>query len=530
MGQRRILNESAPFLLPMRRRFFWVLLLLLAAAVRLPHVDWDDGLAAHPDEQYLLGQALATPLWGDPCAQGDFPYGALPLYAARALVLVAPTADPLYPARLISGLLGVLLVALTGALGRVAAGGTGYAAAAGIAVAPLLLQTARFYTVDPWVAVTVTGSVWAVMRRRWMLAGALAGASLACKLSAGWVLLPLGYAAWSAGGVRRGRLLRMGAAALGVFTLLSPWAWLRPVACWRGPLVQAGMAAGRFDFPYTRQYAGTWPYLYPLAQMAWWGLGVPLTLGGVWGWAQAAWRWRRQSFSARVLLVWTGVYFLAMGGLYVKFPRYLLPLYPAWAVWAMRRRPPVWRGVAIAWAALLGAAQLSLYAAPHPWVQASRWLYAHVPAGSTLAVESWDHPLPIPLSQGTADRYRQVTVPVFAPASADKVQRLAEASRQAEVIVFASRRGYGALSRRPQQYRATLAWYRAVLTTRRVVAFGRCPHLGPLSLSDDPLAEAHLPTLLPLSARCGTRYALRLPRLDESFRVYDAPSVLLALK
>jgi len=68
------------------------------------------------------------------------------------------------------------------------------------------------------------------------------------------------------------------------------------------------------------------------------------------------------------------------------------------------------------------------------------------------------------------------------------------------------------------------------MTERQLLAFGRCPRLGPLALSDDPLADAGLPTPLTLAERCGTPLALRLPHLDESFRVYDAPMVLLALR
>jgi hypothetical protein len=35
---------------------------------------------------------------------------------------------------------------------------------------------------------------------------------------------------------------------------------------------------------------------------------------------------------------------------------------------------------------------------------------------------------------------------------------------------------------------------------------------------------------LTLAARCGAPYVLRLPRLDESFRVYDAPAVLVLVR
>ena len=39
-----------------------------------------------------------------------------------------------------------------------------------------------------------------------------------------------------------------------------------------------------------------------------------------------------------------------------------------------------------------------------------------------------------------------------------------------------------------------------------------------------------MPVSQSLAERCGTPWALRLPRLDESFRVYDAPLVVIAVK
>ncbi len=300
------------------------------------------------------------------------------------------------------------------------------------------------------------------------------------------------------------------------------------------------MASGRFDFPYTRQYAGALPFLYPLAQMALWGLGPVTTLLGIVGVGWALWRWRRGSFVLRLACLWTLIYFLMTAGLYVKFPRYLLPLYPVWAAWAALVCVKVIASPVARWAvgtaalvstALLGWAQVSIYAEPHPWIAASQWIYANVPSGATVAVEDWDHTLPVPLSEGDAGRYTSLTAPVCDEETASKGEakatQLAEIAQHADIIVLASHRGYGALARQPDRYAATLAWYGELLREREVVAFGRCPRVGLLALTDDPLADAGLASPLSLADRCGTRYALRLPRLDESFRVYDAPPVLL---
>jgi len=343
-------------------------------------------------------------------------------------------------------------------------------------------------------------------------------------------------------------LLPMALAGLVAFFLASPWAVLRPLTCWRGPWIQARMVAGHFDFPYTRQYAGTWPYFSPLVQLALWGLGPAATLAGLMGLALALWRWRQLPMAARVAWVWTVTYFLATAGLYVKFPRYLLPLYPAWVAWAVAafakpgKTIPHSLTTGLRWGRSfkavahmlillltlpLGLAQATIYAQPYPWAGASRWLYATLLPGETVVVEMWDHALPVPLPEGDSGRYVQRTLPVFDEETPDKRAQLEAAFREAEVIVLASRRGYGALARQSARYAETLRWYRALLAERDVVAFGRCPRLGLVALTDDPLADAGLPLPLTLAERCGTRWALRLPRLDESFRVYDAPTTLL---
>ncbi len=528
-----------------RYRLLWIGLLLLAAALRLPFPAWDGGIAAHPDERFLLGVAESTPLWGDPnVAAPDFPYGSLPVYLARLLINAAPDTDPLYMLRLCSGLMGVLLVALAGALGRALLDEQGaFWAALLLAVAPFPIQQAHFFTVDPLGTALATGAVLAAMRRRTRWAAIAAGLAVACKISLVWVLLPVIGGLFFADRRVATPLLRQVAQTLLLvflaFALVSPWSLLRPMTAWRGPWVQAGMVAGRFDFPYTRQYAGTWPYLYPLVQMAHWGLGPLATGAGFWGLAVVLLRWRRLTLRHRVAAFWTGFYFLATAGLYVKYPRYLLPLYPVWVVWAIygvrQLRSAPWLAGVGYWLLLLptlalGWAQFSVYQQPHPWEAASCWLYANLLPGEAVAVEEWDHPLPVPLLEYDPARYAQRFLPLFVEDTPEKMSALAAASEEAAVIVLASRRGYGALTRQPARYAETVRWYRSVLAEREVRFFARCPRLGPVALADDPLAEAGLPVALSLAERCGMPYALRLPRLDESFRVYDAPVVLLLLR
>ena len=528
-------------------RWLWVLLLLVATGLRLPAPDWDGGIAAHPDERYLLGAAAETPFLGNVCAaMPDFPYGHLPVGVAQLLVLAAPDADPLYAARLLSGLVGVAVVIVAGACGRQIAGRTGgLLAAAMAAFSPFLIQQARFYTVDPLGTLLVSGAVLAACRKHWRAAGICLGLAVACKVSLVLATLPTAAAAMGLHReTSRAARLRVAhilvAAALGFF-FAAPWSVLSPIACWRGPAIQSLMASGRYLFPYTRQYAGTWPYAYPLMQMGLWGLGPLVTALGTLGLGLGAARTRTlSSLLRRPAWCWPCLYFLTVAALSVKFPRYMLPLYPWWAAWAayaavrVGRRAPrcLAHGLAalcLVSTAILGLAQAGLYGVAHPWIMASEWIGSHLPAGATVGVEVWDHPLPVPLETVSPAVYRQVALPTLDEESADKVSELAALSAEVPTIVLASRRGYGAMAQQPVENRATLAWYRALFEVRDKRLFVRCPRLGPLAITDDPLSDAGLPVPdgLTLAERCGTPYALRLPRLDESFRVYDAPTVVV---
>lgn len=526
----------------------WLLLLTIAAWLRFLAPDWDGGIAAHPDERYVLGVAASVPLGANICAYApDFPYGHLPITLAQMLVRAAPGHDPLYAARLLSGLVGIVGVAVAGRLGQQLAGGVSGLLAATIATfSPLLVQQAHFYTVDPLGMTLSSGAILAAQRKRWELAGILGGLALACKLTLVVVFVPLLLTALlgsrsrgaSNGGVAHPRWPRVGLGAVCAFLVASPWSLLTPRLCWRGPLLQSLMAAGRYELPYTMQYSGTLPYIYPLVQMGLWGLGALATLLGALGLLIAT---KQTGGLRRALAVpawsWALVYLSVVGSAVTKFPRYMLPLYPVWAAWAaysifhlceLRRFAGALLGVLTAsTTSIAGLAQIGVYGQPHPWIVASQRLYERLEPGSIIGIEAWEHPLPVPLPAGDVSQFVQRTAPVYDDESAQKLSALSDLSDQADVIVIASPRGYGALAQSPLRFPETLGWYAHSLRDRSVEVYARCPRIGPLAFSDEPLRDAGLDVRLTAAQICGTRWAVRLPHLDESFRVYDAPLTLL---
>ena len=108
------------------------------------------------------------------------------------------------------------------------------------------------------------------------------------------------------------------------------------------------MVQGLWRPPYTIQYAHTIPYLYHLKQMLWYTMGWPIFIVGALGilvtCAKMALEFvdkvlRREllstPFSSEIIpLIFMIVFFTATGYFQVKFPRYLLPLYPILFVFA----------------------------------------------------------------------------------------------------------------------------------------------------------------------------------------------------
>lgn len=527
----------------------WLIILLISTLIFLPGADWDNGFALHPDERYLIDISRDTTVFGNPCKiDAVYPYGHLPLLLLQLFFPQYSGRDPLFAARLLNGLFCVLLVAITGTIGTVIVDKyAGWGAACAICFAPLIVQNAHFFTVDILASTAATLAILAAIKTKWRICGIAGAAAVACKISLIW-LWPVIIVFF----IYRQKILMSNIGLQHIimnvitdlagwgavfYLFISPWTMM-DFACWSGPLLQAGIVSGQIEVPYTLQYAGTIPYLYPIVQMAIWGLGPFCTLAGIVALVGSIVNWRRLQFKEKVSLVWVVGYGVVQGGLYVKFPRYMLPLYPFIAIYANKGVKSLFPSrsqskfrllntfICLFPTIICGIAQAFLYQTPHPWIQASHWIAENVQKTSTIAVEEWEHPLPLLVQN--QDGFPDITLlPVYAAETPEKFDRLRQTTDKADVIIIASRRGYGALSRNPFRYTSTIYWYKQIFSTRESIVFTKCPQIGGISFSDDALGDSGLPDLIPFVQQCKTDITLRLPRLDESFRVYDSPMVVI---
>lgn len=427
-----------------------------------------------------------------------------------------------------------------------------------------------------------------------VMAGACAGLAIGSKFTAVWLLALLAMLltvdAWLVASVRSesvdlrppiqsmlkllGPLGAMLAAAFVAFAITNPFALIEAHTFLTEVANQAAMARGKLDWEYVRQYHNTWPYLYPIWQMVQFSLGAALGLASWAGFAWALWRaWRQNvKLDELILLAWTVSYFVLTGGLYVKFVRYMLPIIPALAILGAALLASLKSGrrqdsagacadqnrknlksaftsvylrsilssvlIALTLAAtiLSGWAFVHVYDGEHPWITASRWIYAHVSQGAVLAVEHWDDRLPLPMDiDGQARKESEYTSrelqPYDDPDSAEKLDGMLAVLAESDYVVLPTHRLWGTIPRWPQRYPLTTRYYQALfggqLGYQLEFFAARYPHLGPITFMDQPYTDPALPIPLPLRNYKPSPLVIGLGRADESFTVYDHPLVLI---
>ncbi|NLE76546.1 MAG: hypothetical protein GX605_07315 [Chloroflexi bacterium] len=565
-------------------------ILILGGALRLSNLNWDAYQHAHPDERHItmVASSLRLPsdlkLLLDPFRstvnpfrappQGSqsvgepraFTYGHFPLYLMTAVAngmehFLQPSTGVRWAdydhihlvGRVLSGLFDLLTVVFIFLLGRRLYGpGVGLLAAALLAATVTHIQLSHYAAFDvvqaTWVAATVYFSVRLAENGRardLALAGLSAGLAIGSLVRAAPVLAAVAVAVLvrllQAATARRADMARWVLGGLGalllallVFATTNPFSILDSAQFLRNMEEQSAMVSGEADFPFTRQYRGTTPFLYQIEQQVRWGMGWPL---GLFAFAGLAWVIGRavRGRATRgewVLLAGVVPYFIINGLFMVKFMRYMIVITPllvlmgayllAETTRALRRwLPRVRLPQAAAWALptlvllatwLYAVAFAGIYAREHTWVSSSRWIYANVPDGSVLAVEHWDDELPKTIDEPGmnpgAHRYQHLRLPLYEDDNQGKYEIIKQTLQEADYIFLSSNRLYGSIPRLPQRYPMTIRYYDLLFSEQlgfeRVATFTSRPQLLGVEIVDDGA--------------------------DESFTVYDHPKPILFRK
>lgn len=468
-----------------------------------------------------------------------------------------------------------------------------YGPPAGVLAAALLtvnvqhIQLAHFFTVDPYLAFFTVATVWALVavvdhpgRSLYrFLAAILLGLAVSAKFSAILLCGPMAVAFWLAKPHSQKQYIQqmLGFVAVAglTFALCNPFALLdwscqaatEPMTL--GPLTipaiewhscflenigqQGVMVGGDENFPFTFQYEGTLPYLYPVEMALRWGMGLALGCAALFGFGWAIWRGRRGVDPAgTILLTWTIPYFLVTGSFYVKFMRYLLPLTPFLMIYAagfllknrlVQERPKLASlllALVLLPTTLYALAFVNIYNQPHPWNEASRWIYRHVPAGTLILSEYLDDFLPTSnlIVDGVprqSQEYPSLQLDwMIGTGEADNLRKLDRnlaLLAQADYLTLVSNRLYGVVPRLPDKYPLSNRYYHLLFSGQLgyEVAYvsGRYPTLFGFSLQPNTFGWPGLTPPPAVSNYLAQSRAWSPGRADESFTVYDQPLTII---
>jgi YYY domain-containing protein len=365
-----------------------------------------------------------------------------------------------------------------------------------------------------------------------------------------------------------GLLALAGIISVLTFRMLQPDAFrgtsffdLRPDQRFIDNIAEIGRyVSGQAESPPSDQWANRTPYLFPFTNMVLWGMGLPLGIAAWAGWALAGWQIiHRRALVHLVPWMSIALYFVWQGGILNPSMRYfalLYGVYAAFAAWllvgvwdrhaaltAATERPPYrggwwpirrwwtpirrWSLVVGRWSTVIvvigtlgwAYAFTRIYTRPHSRITASRWIYQHIPPGSTISAEQWDDGLPLNLDGRSAGQY--VGVEMFPYAEDDPIKYtgfqgadgkynpgLLDQLDQLDYIILSSNRIYDSTSRLPMRFPALMRYYHYLFSGE---------------LGFELVADIHsYPTL----------FGIPIPDqgAEEAFSVYDHPRVLIFKK
>ena len=540
--------------------------------VRLYGLDAAQGNNFHPDERQILFHVVQLSWPGSwaqffnaatsPLNPHFFAYGSFPIYLLAAVgnilshisAPLANFANLTLTGRVLNAIFDCGTILLVGWLGLLLtndhAPGRRYAwsvallAAALVAFTPFQLQLSHFYTVDTMLLFFVTLTVLACVvlvdtdkPMRWSLVAGLGyGLALATKFSAAPLAISL-FVALAMRWYRRGLssiivpLLLSFCVTFAVFLIAMPYALLDMPEFIQQVAQQGDLARGALDLPYVRQFAGTTPYAYEAQNMLFWGMGLMLGLAALAGFLWLCWRvWKRDAGPWLVVLSWVVVYGAITGSFYVKYMRYMLPIYPFLTLMAAsiliallgfsRERvkdartksyiaiilPYIAIVVVLAGTMFQGLALLNVYSQPNTRIQASRWIFSHLKPGSVLTYEQWDDSLPEAVDNHDPSIYQQVSYPnangqpqqgldLYGDDTAAKAQQLARILPTVDAITMATDRLDKSIPRLPCRYPLTIHYYQLLFSGQLgfhlAAQFENHPNLFGIVLDDSNADESY---------------------------------------
>ncbi|MBU2577223.1 glycosyltransferase family 39 protein [Patescibacteria group bacterium] len=541
-----------------------LLILLLGAFLRLFGIDWDQGQHLHPDERFLTMVGVDTSFPKDlldyfnpskstlnPYNAGYsfYVYGTFPLYLTKIISLVfnSDTYSKFHLiGRFLSAVFDLGVIFLLYLIGkRLFSKSVGVFASFFYSIMVLPIQLSHFFTVDTYLNFFLILSFYFLSLINlkkgniFLLSsflGIVFGFALTSKISAVYFLpiILLGYLGLYKTGSKINKIL-LSLVFMTVFSYLTARV-VQPSLFTDGNFLNFNpnpqflsnikqlktFNDSRSWFPPGVQWKKTTPIIFPLKNLVFWGLGLPLGIFALWSFFHLSYltvknKLYKKSCFVLLALIWTIGLFLYLGVQHVKTMRYFLSLYPFLALfsaWKFERiRNKKLKTLIFILAIIYPLSFISIYTKPITRVTASRWIYRNIPIGSTLANEYWDDSLPLPLPNENHGKYSYESLSLYDPENEQKWEKIESQLENTDYIILSSNRLYGSIPKNPEYYPQTTKYYKNLfdgsLGFKKVAEFSSYPCFPPFGKA---------------------LFCFNDDSSEEAFTVYDHPKVMIFKK
>lgn len=528
-------------------------ILLIALGLRLYGLNWDQGNHLHPDERFLTMVSNAMKIPGsfasylnpsvstfNPANVGFsfFVYGAFPLILSKLLAVLFNFDNYGYFTlfgRAVSALLDTLVVLIIYKIVQLFEKNYDFNKSikflsSGVyAISVLPIQLSHFFAVDTFLNLFVFLSIYKLTKYSfdkkiiYLIFGAIFfGLAMASKVSAIFIvplLLFLIMKPW----FRQLKKLPLQIILFGIicfFTLRlsNPYVFQninlldpRPSALYVKNLKELQRLSNPDAwFPPNVQWRYTTPVIFPLENIAFFGLGFPLFIFVVIGMLLIIKNYRRTLLF--YCLIWCLLFFIYQSTRITKTMRYFIILYPFFAIFAAIGIDGLLRFIKgktgnkiilntyyIILATILlvwPLSFMSIYTKDHSRVEASKFIYKNFPDNSTILTEHWDDS--VPLRMPTDKSFKTKELPVFGEDTTQKWIEMDDLLDQGDYLILSSNRGWGSIPTSPDRYPVMTEFYKNLLADKtsykKIATFTSYPslkYLGlPIVFSDDTAEEA----------------------------------------
>jgi len=278
-------------------------------------------------------------------------------------------------------------------------------------------------------------------------------------------------------------------------------------------------------YPPAIQWLKTIPIIFPLQNIIFWGLGLPLGFIFILSLFHYIFflikNPSRSNFNLFVIIFWILFLLIVQGLQPVTTVRYFLPIYPFISIisgafiyklisnkFHLFSRPVI-KIIFVASLLIYPFLFISIYFKDHSRVAASKWIYQHLPLGSTIAVEYWDDALPLSIGDSLSSDYQYQLLHVADyPDTETKFNHLLDQLTASDYLILSSNRFYQPIPKNSDVFPYTSAYYQSLFN-------------GDLGFSK--IAEF-------TSYPCFFSFCLVDDSAEEAFTVYDHPKVIIFKK